>query len=50
MDMLNSIGGLVVGLLLGVYLAASYSDLTAKELHSVGIPLLGQHAAVTAAH
>jgi hypothetical protein len=42
--MLNGIGGLIVGLLIGIYVTASYSDSVIREFHKVGVPLIGQHA------
>jgi hypothetical protein len=45
--MTNGIVGLVIGLLLGAYLTASYSDHVVKDFQKVGIPLMGQHATVS---
>jgi hypothetical protein len=47
--MAQTIGGLIIGLLIGIYLTASYSDSVVKEFHKVGVPLIGQHQ-VAAAH
>lgn len=46
--MSNGIFGLIIGLILGVYLTASYSDCVVGEFQKLGIPLLGHHAAVQA--
>jgi hypothetical protein len=45
--MTNGVVGLIIGLLLGVYLTASYPGHVIKEFGSLGIPLLGHHAPMT---
>jgi hypothetical protein len=42
--MTNGIIGLIIGLIVGIYLAASYPDFVAGKFHSIGVPLLGHHA------
>jgi hypothetical protein len=42
----NGFVGFVIGLLLGVYLTASFPGHVVKEFESLGIPLLGHHKTV----
>jgi len=41
--MTNGLIGLVIGLIVGIYLTASYPGVVRKEFGSIGIPLLGHH-------
>ena len=42
--MTNGIVGLIIGLVVGVFLTASYPDYVIGKVHMIGVPLLGHHA------
>ena len=39
--MMKSIVGLIFGLVIGVYLAASYPEVAIRNIQKIGVPMLG---------